>query len=179
MEHIINKVWYIKVFLCKLLNLAFLLLLSFSLTFVNFENLSVQRVLVGWCIKYTYILWGLTSESIVRDKMMKIRAIFKRCLRPVVFLIYTLVLLVLIPLLVLQAINDGTKKSSSAYTIAGIFVLMAVPISIWEIVMHTLHYTKPKLQKYIIRYVFWNTSLALHFVPAPITSFMKTIILCT
>lgn len=82
---------------------------------------------------------------------MQCKAIFQRCLRPFVFIMYSLVLLVLIPLLVLQAINDGTKKSSSAYTIAGIFVLMAVPISVWEIVMHTLHYTKPKLQKYIIR----------------------------
>ncbi|KAI5733833.1 hypothetical protein M8J76_016556 [Diaphorina citri] len=80
--------------------------------------------------------------------------ILKRCLRPLVFIMYSLVLLVLIPLLVLQAITDGTKKSSSAYTIAGVFVLMAVPISVWEIVMHTLHYTKPKLQKYIIR-ILW------------------------
>lgn len=85
---------------------------------------------------------------------MKLKAVFMRCLRPFVFIMYSMVLLVLIPLLVLQAINDGTKKNSSSYTIAGIFVLMAVPISIWEIVMHTLHYTKPRLQKYIIR-ILW------------------------
>ncbi|MPC19806.1 Transmembrane protein 184C [Portunus trituberculatus] len=41
-----------------------------------------------------------------------------------------------------------------AWLIGGIFVFMAIPITLWEIVQHLINYTKPKLQKHIIR-VLW------------------------
>lgn len=39
-----------------------------------------------------------------------------------------------------------------AWFIAGIFVFMTIPISLWGILQHLVHYTQPELQKPIIRY---------------------------
>lgn len=38
-----------------------------------------------------------------------------------------------------------------AWFIAGIFVFMTIPISLWGILQHLVHYTQPELQKHIIR----------------------------
>lgn len=38
-----------------------------------------------------------------------------------------------------------------AWFIAGIFVFMTIPISLWGILQHLVHYTQPELQKPIIR----------------------------
>ncbi|CAH0393958.1 unnamed protein product [Bemisia tabaci] len=76
-------------------------------------------------------------------------------LRPLVALVYSVIILVLVPYLTIAAFEESTtKKDSFVYLIAGIFVMMAVPISFWEIVQHMIHYTKPSLQKHIIR-ILW------------------------
>jgi len=38
--------------------------------------------------------------------------------------------------------------------IGGIFVILSFPISLYEVAMHTEHYTKPHLQKHIVR-ILW------------------------
>ncbi|KXZ44561.1 hypothetical protein GPECTOR_65g179 [Gonium pectorale] len=38
-----------------------------------------------------------------------------------------------------------------AWFIGGIFVILSMPISIYEIAMHTEYYTQPRLQKHVIR----------------------------
>ncbi|XP_075055084.1 transmembrane protein 184C isoform X2 [Mixophyes fleayi] len=43
---------------------------------------------------------------------------------------------------------------TKAWFIAGIFVLMTIPISLWGILQHLVHYTQPELQKPIIR-ILW------------------------
>lgn len=40
---------------------------------------------------------------------------------------------------------------TKAWFIAGIFLLMTIPISLWGILQHLVHYTQPELQKPIIR----------------------------
>ncbi|NXY48299.1 T184C protein, partial [Ceuthmochares aereus] len=43
---------------------------------------------------------------------------------------------------------------TKAWFIAGIFLLMTIPISLWGILQHLVHYTQPELQKPIIR-ILW------------------------
>ncbi|PKK28854.1 transmembrane protein 184C [Columba livia] len=49
-----------------------------------------------------------------------------------------------------EAVGIHTK----AWFIAGIFLLMTIPISLWGILQHLVHYTQPELQKPIIR-ILW------------------------
>lgn len=59
----------------------------------------------------------------------------------------TACLLSLVCVCVLQ-VGTHTK----AWFIAGVFVFMTIPISLWGILQHLVHYTQPELQKPIIRY---------------------------
>jgi hypothetical protein len=65
--------------------------------------------------------------------------------------VYALVIVVLLPILVVNAVNNGFTKSDQGSLIGGVFVMMALPISLWEITQHMVYYTKPSLQKHIIR----------------------------
>lgn len=38
------------------------------------------------------------------------------------------------------------------WIIGSLFVILAIPISLWDITHHLVHFTKPHMQKYIIRY---------------------------
>lgn len=40
---------------------------------------------------------------------------------------------------------------SKAWFIAGVFVFLTIPISLWDILQHLVHYTQPELQRPIIR----------------------------
>lgn len=48
--------------------------------------------------------------------------------------------------------NSQVGTHNKAWFIAGIFVFMTIPISLWGILQHLVHYTQPELQKPIIRY---------------------------
>ncbi|XP_047120802.1 transmembrane protein 184C [Schistocerca piceifrons] len=75
-------------------------------------------------------------------------------IRPVVVVIYVLVIVVVLPVLVVNAMNNGFTKEDQGTLVGGVFALMALPISIWEIIQHMVFYTKPHLQKHIIR-ILW------------------------
>nr|CAD7197305.1 unnamed protein product [Timema douglasi] len=75
-------------------------------------------------------------------------------IRPVVLVVYGLIILVLIPIIVVNTLRNGFKKEDQGALIGGIFVMMALPISFWGITQHMVHYTKPSLQKHIIR-ILW------------------------
>lgn len=72
-------------------------------------------------------------------------------IRPVFIALYVILIVVLVPILIVHSINNGFKKSDQGVLVGGGFVLLAVPISIWQITQHIVHYTKPSLQKHIIR----------------------------
>lgn len=74
-------------------------------------------------------------------------------IRPFLIALYILLIIVLVPILIAHSINNGFKKSDQGALVGGGFVLLAVPISVWQIIQHIVHYTKPSLQKHIIRYV--------------------------
>ena len=63
--------------------------------------------------------------------------------------------MIVLPILIVSWLKSGTKEDlkNDAWIIGGVFTFMAVPISLWDITQHLVHYNKPHLQKYIIRYV--------------------------
>ncbi|XP_069487348.1 transmembrane protein 184C [Ambystoma mexicanum] len=79
---------------------------------------------------------------------------WRRWIRPLVVLLYVLGLLVAIPLCVWEMHKMQVAVHTRAWFIAGIFVLMTIPISLWGILQHLVHYTQPELQKPIIR-ILW------------------------
>ncbi|KAH8024768.1 hypothetical protein HPB51_001182 [Rhipicephalus microplus] len=72
----------------------------------------------------------------------------------VVALAYGLVILVVVPLISVQLMNKGASADVQAWFSSGVFVLLTLPITFWEIIQHILNYTKPHLQKHIIR-ILW------------------------
>ena len=76
---------------------------------------------------------------------------WRRWIRPLLVLIYVISILVLVPFGVweLQKLKVGIH--TEAWFIAGVFLLLTIPVSLWGIVQHLVHYTQPELQKPIIR----------------------------
>ncbi|XP_026287712.2 transmembrane protein 184C isoform X2 [Frankliniella occidentalis] len=79
-------------------------------------------------------------------------------IRPAVMTVYTIVIVMLLPILVVRVVQNGFQKSDQGILIGGVFVLMALPIAFWQITQHMVHYTKPRLQKHIIR-ILWMVPL--------------------
>ncbi|XP_046394537.1 transmembrane protein 184C [Ischnura elegans] len=75
-------------------------------------------------------------------------------IRPVVMAIYALVIIVVLPMIIANAFKRGFRKEDEGAIIGGVFVMMSLPISFWGIIQHLVHYTKPYLQKHIIR-ILW------------------------
>ncbi|KAM8843092.1 transmembrane protein 184C isoform 1-T1 [Synchiropus picturatus] len=79
---------------------------------------------------------------------------WRRWIRPLVVLLYLLMLVVVLVLCVWELQKSEVGTHSKAWFIAGIFVFMTIPISLWGILQHLVHYTQPELQKPIIR-ILW------------------------
>ncbi|XP_058815775.1 transmembrane protein 184C [Topomyia yanbarensis] len=74
--------------------------------------------------------------------------------RPLLFVIYALFVLIVLPLLIVNSVKDGFSRKDQLILIGGLFVLAAIPISIRQITQHIVHLTQPVLQKHIIR-ILW------------------------
>ncbi|KAJ3659490.1 hypothetical protein Zmor_011177 [Zophobas morio] len=79
---------------------------------------------------------------------------WRQWIRPLVIFLYALAALVFVPLFLVKSLEDGFNKRDQEILIAGIFVWVAIPLSLWEIIQHVIHYRQPKLQKHIIR-ILW------------------------
>ncbi|MCL4122613.1 UNVERIFIED_CONTAM: hypothetical protein GTU68_056096, partial [Idotea baltica] len=75
-------------------------------------------------------------------------------IRPLVFTVYGAFLFGLLPYIIYRLVQTGVQSSTFAWLVGGIFVILTIPLSLWEIVQHLVNYTKPKLQKHIIR-ILW------------------------
>uniref|UniRef100_A0A6E8VU88 Organic solute transporter ostalpha n=1 Tax=Anopheles coluzzii TaxID=1518534 RepID=A0A6E8VU88_ANOCL len=75
-------------------------------------------------------------------------------LRPLLVVLYVLFVIIVVPLLIADSVKDGFTRKGQLVLIGGLFVLCAIPISIWQIAQHTTHYTQPQLQRHIIR-ILW------------------------
>jgi hypothetical protein len=56
-------------------------------------------------------------------------------------------------LLSIEFYRSGTQPHILAWYSGGVFVLIAIPLAAYEIFMHLIWYTKPKLQRHIIRII--------------------------
>ncbi|XP_041910267.1 LOW QUALITY PROTEIN: transmembrane protein 184C-like [Arvicola amphibius] len=79
---------------------------------------------------------------------------WRRWIRPLLVLIYVISILVSVPFCVweLQKLKVGIHTET--WFIAGVFLVLTIPLSLWGIVQHIVHYTQPELQKPIIR-ILW------------------------
>lgn len=75
-------------------------------------------------------------------------------LKILVTLLYLFILLVCLPLLVWELLREHAKTTFSAWFVAGIFMLLTLPIFLWGLLQHLLNYSQPHLQKHIIR-ILW------------------------
>ncbi|KAF5897276.1 transmembrane protein, partial [Clarias magur] len=86
--------------------------------------------------------------------MARLCAGWRRWLRPLVVTVYALLVAVALPLAVWQLQKAEAGTHTKAWFIAGVFVFLTIPISLWGILQHLVHYTQPELQKPIIR-ILW------------------------
>ena len=77
---------------------------------------------------------------------------FRSWLKPVVITSYLVVLCVALPLTVWELHKNRAQTHVVAWFIAGCFVFLTIPISVWGILQHLVNYTKPELQRRIVRY---------------------------
>ncbi len=67
--------------------------------------------------------------------------------------LYLIVLLVVLPLLIYELYKENAGDRFKAWFVAGLFVLLTLPIFFIGVMQHMFNYTKPYLQKHIIRWV--------------------------
>ncbi|XP_063116935.1 transmembrane protein 184C-like [Cavia porcellus] len=79
---------------------------------------------------------------------------WRQWIRPVAISIYLLSIIVAVPLCVWKLEKLEVDIHSKAWLLAGIFLLMTIPLSLWDILQHLVHFTQPGLQKPIIR-ILW------------------------
>lgn len=53
-----------------------------------------------------------------------------------------------------QTQTPQNPKTQTAWFVAGIFVIMTIPIAVYEVAMHTEYYTRPRLQRHVVR-ILW------------------------
>lgn len=97
-------------------------------------------------------------------------------IRPLLIVTYCIFLIIVVPLLIVNFVKDNYKRTDRLILIGGLFVLSAVPISIWHIIQHVIHFTKPILQKHIIRILWMVPIYALNAVSIHI--YLISIIIC-
>jgi len=68
-----------------------------------------------------------------------------------VTLVYLVILFVFLPLLIWELFREHAQTTFSAWFVAGIFMLLTLPIFLCGLLQHLVNYTKPHLQKHIIR----------------------------
>lgn len=79
---------------------------------------------------------------------------WQQWIKAILILLYTIFVLIVVPWLIVYTVKDGFTRKDQLLLVGGLFVLTSVPLCIWHILQHMLHFTKPILQKPIIR-ILW------------------------
>lgn len=82
--------------------------------------------------------------------MYRSKMSFKRLVAILCCIIYAAIICIALPILIYE-LNRHYDSRVEAWFVGGIFVLATLPFSMYGIVQHALNYSKPYLQKYIIR----------------------------
>eukprot|EP01024_Parvocaulis_polyphysoides_P029994 TRINITY_DN27245_c0_g1_i1.p1 TRINITY_DN27245_c0_g1~~TRINITY_DN27245_c0_g1_i1.p1 ORF type:complete len:441 (-),score=43.68 TRINITY_DN27245_c0_g1_i1:266-1588(-) len=61
---------------------------------------------------------------------------------------------ILMPILIVKYGGDDWSAKQQIWLVAGIFVILTVPISVYEVAMHVEYYYRPTLQRHVIR-ILW------------------------
>lgn len=85
---------------------------------------------------------------------MNVCASWQQWIKALLVLAYVLFILFALPYLIVYTVKDGLTRKDQLLLIGGVFVLVSLPLSFWHILQHMLHFTKPILQKPIIR-ILW------------------------
>lgn len=101
---------------------------------------------------------------------MNVCASWQQWIKALLVLAYVLFVLVALPYLIVYTVKDGLTRKDQLLLIGGIFCLASLPLSFWHILQHMLHFTKPILQKPIIR-ILWMVPI--YSTNAVISSFHK------
>lgn len=78
---------------------------------------------------------------------------FKRLISILCCILYGSIIVIALPILIFE-LNRHYSSRVEAWFVGGIFVLATLPFSMYGIMQHALNYSKPYLQKYIIRILF-------------------------
>lgn len=131
----------------------------FTVQLIWIEKLSV--ILKFWLFWESELNWGenkiknLNEVFIFRNKKKKMCknhcvnacSSWQLWIKPILILLYILFVICVVPWLVVETVKDGFTKEDQLIWLGGLFVLTAIPLCIWHIVQHMLHFTKPILQK--------------------------------
>lgn len=79
---------------------------------------------------------------------------WRRWLKIILATTYFLVVLIAFPIMLWRMIEARVKAHIAAWFIAGMFVLLTLPIFMAGLVQHLTNYTRPDLQRHIIR-ILW------------------------
>ncbi|CAG9460183.1 unnamed protein product [Pedinophyceae sp. YPF-701] len=59
--------------------------------------------------------------------------------------------LVTLPLIIIELNRKDHNLHFRAWFIAGLFVILTVPVTLYEVTLHMCYYTRPRLQKHVVR----------------------------
>ena len=76
---------------------------------------------------------------------------WRQWLKPIAVVLYILLLCITVPLCIWELHNRKAKTHTQAWFIGGIFVFFTIAFAFAGIIQHLINYTKPHLQRYIIR----------------------------
>lgn len=79
---------------------------------------------------------------------------WQQWLKAFLILIYIIFLIVVLPWIIVNIVKDGFSQKWQLISIGGLFVVVSIPLCVWHILQHMLHFTKPILQRPIIR-ILW------------------------
>ena len=85
----------------------------------------------------------------------------KRLIAILCCVLYAITVIIVLPICIYER-NRHYSSKVEAWFIGGIFVLATLPVSMLGIMQHALNYSKPHLQKYIIRILFMVPIYALN-----------------
>lgn len=89
-----------------------------------------------------------------KNNCVSVCSSWQQWIKAILILLYTLFVLIVVPWAIVYTVKDGFTKKDQLILVGGLFVLTSVPLCIWHILQHMLHFTKPILQKPIIR-ILW------------------------
>ena len=72
----------------------------------------------------------------------------------IMWCLFAIGLLVALPLIIIEFKKSNFSVKYQAWFISGMFVLMAIPVTVYEVAMHLEYFSRPKLQIRVIR-ILW------------------------